>query len=482
MVSVPTDAVESIHIPPGESELVAEGFENDDALAGFFAAATHPQLVFDTDHAASGRRSLRVSADRQPLVIQCPLPLDAARVQFWFQVERLLPSMTRTQMTFEFESSPISETFEIEYDGSRLSVANRQSRPAAWTTQSVELRSGWHQLTAVLTPQRLLCFVDESLLASGPGFNIPLRSLRLISQTGMQMDDLLISRLGTYEPLSTTRPAMANDLILKHDGDEYYGRIQRISMNGVTIHGIAEPATVPWSQIKAIRFHSSSRVVAAPAQRPEGLVAQIEYQPIVDRPQLRQDRLTATITATEVNHLIVSHPWLGEFSIAWRDIKRILPLFAGRTLVLDARRFHLGDSIQANFQRPLPDGHEWRGEFHLEQIPQGEVFLTLEAIDLEPCGPETPPGSPFLKELRRGRLLTEIIVNNQPAGDLNRYIRFRASFDKPERIRCPILPSVLKIGANTIRINQIPLKENGTDFDDFEFSNLRLELINPHAP
>ncbi|MBC8114774.1 MAG: hypothetical protein H7062_10380, partial [Candidatus Saccharimonas sp.] len=135
-----------------------------------------------------------------------------------------------------------------------------------------------------------------------------------------------------------------------------------------------------------------------------------------------------------------------------------------------------GDSIRADFRRPLPDGTEWRSEFVLAAKPYGDVWFSLNVADLEPSGLETPPGSPYLQELRAGRLLTEVIVNDQPAGDLNRRLRFRASSDQPERLRVPLPPDSLRAGANSVRLRQRPLTENGSDYDDCELSNLRLEL------
>ena len=475
-VAVPTNAVETLFVPPGESERLAERFESDDALNGFIDEAARSNVTLDHVYAASGNRSLKLSSESRPLTVSCPGGLEAARVQFWFRAERSSQTTTGGRMTFAFAESSEANSLVLELDGSRFAVVSRQGVAARWTTQTVELRSGWHCLTAVLTPQRVLCLVDENLLASGSGIEAPLRSIRFASRDGLWIDDLSISRLDENVTQFAMRFPQADDAVATHSGEEFFGRVTRIAPRGITLDGIAGEATVPWSRVAAVGFRSADRPLSGPTAPLEGLVARIEWQPFVDRPQLLADRVTATIVATNRDGLFVSHPWLGEFPLSWRDISRIEPLFVGQVLVLNARRVHLGDSIRADFRRPLPDGTEWRSEFVLATKPQGDVWLSLNVADLEPSGPDTPPGSAYLKELRAGRLLTEVLVNNQPVGDLNGHLRFRASPDRPEGLRYRLPRDVLREGANTIQLRQRPLRENGSDYDDCELSDLRLEL------
>ena len=506
-VAVPKAAVETLLVPPGETELLAERFEGDDSLSGFIDEAARSNVTLDREYAASGDRSLKLSSESRPLTVACPNGLDAARVQLWFRAERSSQTTTGGRITFTFGESSDANSLVLELDGLRLAVVSRQGLTARWTTQAVELRCGWHCLTAVLAPQRVLCLVDENLLAAGSGIEAPLRSIRFASRggaapvtrtleasgslvdaplrsaarDGLWIDDLLISRLDENASPLAMRPPPADDAVATHSGEEFFGRVTRVVPQGITLDGIVGEATVPWSRITTVGFRSADRpltgpTASGPAAPLAGLVARIEFQPFVDRPLILADRATATIVAIDRDGLLVSHPWLGEFPLSWRDIRRIEPLFVGQDLVLDARRVHLGDSIRADFRRPLPDGTEWRSEFVLAAKPHCDVWLSLNVSELEPSGPDTPPGSPYLKELRAGRLLTEVIVNNQPVGDLNRHLRFRASSDRPERLRCPLQQDVLRAGANTIRLRQRPLTENGSDYDDCELSDLRLEL------
>lgn len=481
-VAVPTAAVETLLVPPGETELLAERFESDEALSGFIDEAARSHVTFDREQAASGDRSLRLSSESRPLTVTLPAGLDAARLQFWFRVGRSSSAATGGRMTFAFGESADANSLVLELDAARLAVVSRQSLAARWTTQAVELRSGWHCLTVVLSPQRVLCLVDESLLAAGPGMEETLRSIRFASRDGLWIDDLSISRLDDGPFPATMRPPLANDSVTTRLGEELFGRVTRIAPHGVTLDEVAGELAVPWSRVATVGFRPADRRLTGPAAPRDGLVARIEWQPFADRPQLPADRVTATIIATDRDGLSVSHPFLGEFPLSWRDIRRIEPLFVGRDLPLDARRVHLGDSIRADFRRPLPEGIEWHCEFALATRPVGAVWLSVTVADLEPSGPDTPPGSAFLKELRAGRLLTEVIVNDRPVGDLNRHLRFRASPDQPERLRCPLPLDTLRAGANSVRLRQRPLQENGSDYDDCELSDLRLELRAAHSP
>ncbi len=473
---VPAVAVETLLVPAGETELLAEPFENADALSGFIDEAVRSQVTFDREHAASGDRSWKLSSESQPVTVSCPAGLEAARVQFWFRAGPSSSASTGGRIAFTFGEPSDANALVLELDGSRLAVVSRHGRIAQWTRQGVELRSGWHCLTVVLSPQRVLCLVDENLLAAGSGMESPLHSIRLEPRGGLWIDDLSISRLDENASPLAMRLPQGDDAVGTHSGEEFFGRVTRVTPRGITLDGTAGEATVPWSRVATIGFRSPDRPLSGPAAPLDGLVARIEWQPFVDRPQLRANRVTATIVATDRHGLFVSHPFLGEFPVSWRDIGRIEPLFVGRVLVLDARRVHLGESIRADFRRPLPDGTEWRSEFLLAAKPRGDVWLSLNVADLEPSGWDTPAGSAFLKELRAGRLLTEVIVNDQPVGDLNSHLRFRVSPDQPERLLCPLAPDVLRAGTNSVRLRQRPLTEKGSDYDDCELSNLRLEL------
>ena len=167
---------------------------------------------------------------------------------------------------------------------------------------------------------------------------------------------------------------------------------------------------------------------------------------------------------------------MGEIKLRWSDVLRVDPLFFGQSFLIDARRFHLGNSIRTDFHRPLPDGTQFRGEFVLIEIPAGDPSFSLDVAELEAAGPAAPRASPFLAELRAGQLVTEVFINDQSLGNLNQQLRFKPTVQHPERIRLKIPRALLKRGQNLFQLRQQPLKRGGREFDDGEVGNLRIDF------
>ena len=463
VASVSRSSIESIAVPPGEVEMIAQP-------------------------------SLTVSPRDASATVAIPHePSRGARVQFWFRVERVISSDNSGRMSFHFgaldAANNATERLSLQLDGTRLAVVERPHGSARWTTQSAELTPGWHCLTTVSSSAQFLCLVDDSLLASSSHFEAPLRSIHFTPRPGFEINDLLVSSLRgstrDNERLELFGRAFdEDDVVSTHAGDEYFGRIESLDESGVRLSGIAGQGAWPWTRLAGVAFRSAERPVSSPLSPTSGIVARLDWQPFVDRPQLPADRLTVTVLAVDRETLLVTHPWLGEFLVPWRSLQRVTPLFVGRTQVIDARRVHLGDSIRADFRRPRPDGTSWRGEFEVKRDAHDcdvyrNIWLSLDAADLEPSHPDTPPGGPFLKELRAERLVTEVVLNGQPVGDLNRLVRFKASPEKPDHLHYPLPRESLRPGTNTLELRQRPLTENGSDFDDWEFSNVRLEVRGP---
>lgn len=513
IVSVPQTCLAAIAMPPGESELIAKSFETDVGLRNLIAETTYSRESIDSHHVASGARSLKLSPATEPLTVTSHLATKSVRVQFWFRIERDISDqdfrslgdfgslsnavsnqanpaerkLALGSMSFHFDLPHADNTFALSLDGARLTVAEHPRHTGSGTTQAVDLRPGWHCVTAVFTPQRVLCFVNAALLASSPGIDAPLHSIRISATENLWIDDLLVSELHDDHLAVAVDSRDEHDVAVTHSGDEYFGRITHAEPLGMTLHEIAGSAKLelPWSRIATISLHRSEHPVREPSARgtslraraesPAGLVAKLDWQPFVDRPQLVADRLRLTILSTSSTELYVAHPWLGEFLIPWRDLRRIEPHFIGHSHLLDARYVHLGDSLRADFHRPRADGTNCQFEFDWNPDLLDTVWLSLDAADLEPSGPETPASSPFLKPLRAERLVTEVILNGQPTGNLNRLIRFKASPHKPDHLCIPLPRPALRPGINTLALKQRPLTEHGSDYDDCELSNLRIE-------
>jgi hypothetical protein len=333
----------------------------------------------------------------------------------------------------------------------------------------------------VLFAEHAVITVDQSLLLSANRSLGPLNAIRFSSTGPALLDDLQVSRFHSSPGEILNRPTAKEDCITLSSGDQWFGKVTQINSAGVVVSDSMGDRVAEWPQIVGVAFHQAESTVPQPLST-SGVQAIVELQGYLDRPLRLPDRIHATIEHVERDFVIVAHPWLGRLAVGWNQIARIEPQFFGQSLTLDARSQHLGDAIREDFQRQLPDGLEWSVKFPLASpihLLPAEVWLTLDVVDLEPSGPQTPPGSKFLKELRSGQLLTQITINNQPAGDLNRWIRYRATPDSPERIRCLLPAGLLQAGENSLRLHQIPLKTLGRHYDNCELSNLRLEFVEP---
>jgi len=485
---VSREAIAAVGVSRGEVELLYESFELDVA-----AGIATPEVVvkptidakwLDPARAAGGDRSLNLAGISKPLVYAFPALPEASRVQFWFRIEEdadgLKTRPTELRVDFNFQGGNDSSRWRLNAtaNGASISFPGGSNEPV--TSQAVTLKKGWHCLTAAFLDDHAICVVDDALLmlvGRSPG---RLHSIRLNGTANVWIDELQVSQFTPRSDESAVRPSTQDDCVALLDGDQWFGRVKQVSSTKVTLVGPAGARLAAWPQLDSLALRQSDR--ATFKREPQsGLWAAIELQANVDRPRQGSDRIVAAIAQINRDFIIVAHPWLGEIAIGWSDVARIEPLFYGTAITVDARRLHLGDAIREDFQRPTPDGTEWSGEFEIaSSLPaDAEVWLSLDATDLEPAGPGTPPASPFLKELRSGRLRTDLTINDHAAGDLNRWIRSRAAPAHPDRLRCRLPANLLRVGRNSFRISQVPLKETGMGYDNCELSNIRIEIVEP---
>ena len=266
------------------------------------------------------------------------------------------------------------------------------------------------------------------------------------------------------------------DMLVTESGDELFGRIIGVTENGATLETLGRIRSIPFRGVTALNWQQPSMAVRQLPAIKAGVIARITMQPFVDRPACEPEQFTVTITRSDSMYLVVQHELIGEMKLRWSDISRVDPLFFGQSVLIDARRFHLGNSIRSDFHRHLPDGMRLHGEFSLPTIPPGRPSLSLDVAELEAAGPGTPPASPFLASLRAGNLVTEVIVNDRLLGNLNEQIRFKPPIKTPERIRIAVPREFLKQGQNSFELLQKPLTKGGQEFDDSEIGNIRLDF------
>ncbi len=260
-------------------------------------------------------------------------------------------------------------------------------------------------------------------------------------------------------------------------GDEIFGSIVQVDATQVRMQGKFGVVDVPWSELRGLL-----RREAEPTFPPvSGAAARIQIRAASAIPQAPSEFLTVALESATADGVTWTHPLLGRQTWPWKRIQKIEPMFVGQYQLLFPGIRHLGDELRPQFRRSHPSGDPLSVDFSLDELPTATVYVSLSVAQLEPSGPQTPLGRPFLDELRAGHLGTYLSINGHSLGSLNERINFRTDVDKPDRLRIPIPIEALQVGKNRIEIRQRPSMRDATDFDDCEVSHIALEIELPAA-
>ncbi|HEY4258924.1 MAG TPA: hypothetical protein VGM98_02140, partial [Schlesneria sp.] len=415
-VTVPRDAIVDVQTPPRERDVFYESFDPRPASVAATPENVNRPMIdaawVEVPDSTDARRGLNVGKTMPPLAYEFPQPLPASRVQLWFyvsghdahaSVSDPTKPVASLSIEFDFSSAPAAQ-LSMRATTKEASVSSTGIADESITRQSVALSGGWHCLTALLLADRSLFVVDESLLWSANRSLGPLGAVRFSGEGAAWIGDLQVSRFDAATNARLIRPSTQDECLALTDGEEWFGRISQVTAANVVLTDSSGDRVITWPNMTGFALRQADKPVTGPLL-PIGLSAVIEWQSHLDRPHQIADRITATVIHIDRDFVIVAHASLGRFAIPWTQIARIEPQFFGQSLTLDARRRHLGDAIRDDFQRQMPDGTEWSVKVHIPpetKLANTMAWLSLDAIDLEPGGLQTPPASPFLRELRAG--------------------------------------------------------------------------------
>ena len=477
-IHLPKAAIALLGNPPGEVDLIDQSFEGGATKQ----PASTIALRRDDAHAPDGASVLVLSGTTE---FQQPFPSspNAARIEFSFEAIDPDPTTHSGEWTLSWASAhPPNPCVVVRVGPHRQIHVSQLSPPVPASVQTVTLSEGWHSFIALVTPDRTRLIVDEAILATFATPDGALNGIRFEaagnnSKNSLQLDAFQVRRLGPTEADTFDRDdSVVQDVVTRSSDDQLFGRVLAVNRDMVRMDAFGEPRSLPWTQVEELSFAQSLKPVRQTNGLKTGVVATVQLQPFADRPECEAERWNGTIFGWDVNRLVLHHSLAGTVVLNWNEIRRIDSQCFGNSLLIDARRFHLGNSIRSDFHRHRPDGTECQFEALLTEIPGGPCHLVLDVAELEAAGPDAPPASPFLAELREGHLTTELLINNQSVGDLNSRIRFRAPAKNPDRVRLAIPRNLLKIGSNSIRLKQRSRKESPREFDDCEIGNVRLEF------
>jgi hypothetical protein len=407
-----------------------------------------------------------------------PEALAAGKVEFHFYDPGEVVAGVRSTCQFTFDTRLGQQRLRavLGSDANRYSL--EMPDHSALTRQELRRKPGWHRFTLEWGAERTLALIDRDVLASGPALAGVLQSISFARRTegkseaavasAMWIDDFSIQKPGVYLPLPTNSRDLDEAVLMS--GDEIFGDWLASTQRDFSLRTPFGEWTTSWSKLRGVVLRSRAHEWA-PVR---GWVCQLEFAST--SPVAPVDRLVVAVQSADAQRLGVQHPLLGEFELSTSAIRKLEPLFAGELRVLSAPAFHLGDEVRDDFRASVPVGTRRALKFELAQVPHTPTFVSCEVDQIEPCGPQTILGSPFLQELRAGGLLTQVFVNDQLIGDLNHLVSRRPPTAQPERVRLEIPLRVLRAGANTLRFEQLPSRTDPNDFDDAEVSRVALEI------
>jgi hypothetical protein len=156
----------------------------------------------------------------------------------------------------------------------------------------------------------------------------------------------------------------------------------------------------------------------------------------------------------------IEHPFLGVVRVRRDQMRSIEFPSKGCKIAIDPGFYHLGDQVNVRFQVPHPSGTDRSWQFVIDEVPV-EAKLVLNVIDMlaMPAGSET-----------------YVAINDQLLDPLGLNHLLAKKYRGPTRLTVVVPAGILKKDTNTLRIYQMPSKDDSQTFDDCGIFGIALEL------
>jgi hypothetical protein len=463
---------------PGEALILLDEFEtlNESHWArnGSPAIVEEPRL--------QGRRSLRLMAGGMSLAHRLDEPLVAGRLEVAFHDPGGLVTGHQVSVLLTFREGRSTPHIRVVlgFDASTLSVESPGGPLLA--VQRLERRAAWHQLAIRFGPEGTQVLVDGAELAHGDAPRGPLVECVLASKSSgaaaaphdlaMCFDDFRLSQRA--EPQSSLEIEPSLDEVRLASGDQLFGHIVGADRDKVrlTLGADASLTHLDWANVTGLYF----RRVPEPAATIAGTWIRLEWQSGSTIRSRQLDRLEGAIREWRPDGARIEVPYLGAIEIPRPCIRRIEVLNRCLRKVLDPGPYHLGDRVSPELDPPFPDGSILDRRYRLEDLPEGRASFVVDVVGV--VGVEGTPG--FSEVAKRGELRTRIQLNGKWLEDLNTFVT--TPNERPERIRIPLPPELLKRDENVLRIEQTGTRDDPGRRDNLGLANLALEWPTPPVP
>lgn len=487
-IEIPLTWLDTFGPLPGERDQLFESF---DATPKDWKVERGELLVEAAVHDDEAGKAL-VLRGATEIRVPFPRPWTTGRIALRYRIERgpkdAGENAPRFGVVFPIKTNGGVAHVRIAFRSS--SLPRLELQPGARVDhQPLAEREGWRSLIVLVREGRVRVLVDGQLRAQSEIPDGTVEGLTLSSERAsvaddesgprFLVDDLQIQRAAG--PVAARRE-WRHDSLLLHSGDELFGSLRGAADSGVTWETSERSIAFPWSDVARVALRPQpgswhavegcvARVVlAAPSDHLPAAPSSAESNGMAS--------LLGAIVSVSESTLELHHPVLGNLDVPLAAVRRIEPRYHGTLLLVDPDVHHLGTSARMDFQHPRPEGTQHESGFSLE-LPDTRLqraFVAASVRDVEPAGPTTPPGSPFLAELKAGGLRTDVLCNGLRLGDLNGVLTWKRGVNDQQTVRLPVTPAMLKSGRNVLRFVQRPARSDPTSFDDCEIGPVYLEL------
>ena len=132
----------------------------------------------------------------------------------------------------------------------------------------------------------------------------------------------------------------------------------------------------------------------------------------------------------------------------------------------DDVKIHLGDDTDESLSSPAPESVSYTYSFtQNKEVQRDDIRLVLTVVNVLPAGAKN--------EMEYN---DEVYINDVNIGNLNDFIESTDQDYVPANVEFIFSSDLIHIGENTITITS-GSNADGTNYDDFEFSNLSIHLV-----
>jgi hypothetical protein len=473
-VMIARPAVEAVLQRPGESRVFLEPFESFQTER-WSVVAGKPEIA-PLPRTTPPRKGLRLSAGETAILHRLAEPLTAGRLELAFLDEGTVVPGHDWSFDLTFRGPSGRSTVHILLGWAEESLAVESLEGPSLAVQRLARSPGWHRLSVRFGPAQTEISVDGKELAHGKGPAGPLESIKLSTASSTSktegpaayLDEVQIMRFA--EPPASLEVDPSQDEVRLVVGDQLYGVLREATVDHVVIEVADRPVTLDWSEVSGVHLRRG----ASPGVPIEGPIVRLEWRTTpTDRDQ-DLDFAEGTVAAISNAAITLATPYAGLLSIPRDRLVRMRVLDVGWRLVLDPSAHHLGDNISTSPPRldpPLPEGGTLERTFELTGDPGSPAMLVLDVLQV--VG-ESSGSSPYSNLVAKGELRTYVSINGKRVDYLNHYID--DANETPERIRIPIPAGLLKVGKNTLFIEQTGIANDPNWLDDLGILQIAIQF------